>query len=398
MKNIYNLKGTGFEMIPEEDEEKIRTEYNTGKKFYNIENSLRESVMSSFRLNSKESCNVREVNQMLDTIKSKNTKEVREFNIKMKTSLTLTSPTHRPSEMPDHLKENIGLPNQSMTPVAPIKKSMTVMKVRHMRQKSKERLIESPSTAEITLDSAKSKRAVNLSEDKIERPDKSPSVNPSVSLSFKESSKFFNKPIIVKADDNKPQISMLNEILSPKTRRIDESEKSNSHNYSSNTTPEKINRDQAVKLRKVVKSGTAPDNKLPSISTGRKRTDINYDIKNIFNAANNYKEDPLIKMKLDDIMQNIADIRCVLNQKSKTRVKVSSAPSNNEDRTNVVNNFAAMNSTTSHLRNNAFVKSGVGLVGNENYKKPVIANNTNKNGVIKVFKDKDKSPIRLVKK
>jgi hypothetical protein len=84
---------------------------------------------------------------------------------------------------------------------------------------------------------------------------------------------------------------------------------------------------------------TPPDilPKLPAIQTSRRKvnsttsTKENFDIKNIIDAADGYKEDPVIKKKLDDIMQNIVDIRNVLNQKTKTRLKIASAPTNLED-------------------------------------------------------------------
>jgi hypothetical protein len=87
------------------------------------------------------------------------------------------------------------------------------------------------------------------------------------------------------------------------------------------------------------KPHTPPDimSKLPAIQTGRRKvastttTKANFDIKNIMDAADGYKEDPVIKKKLDDIMQNIVDIRNVLNQKTKTRLKIASAPTNLED-------------------------------------------------------------------
>lgn len=56
------------------------------------------------------------------------------------------------------------------------------------------------------------------------------------------------------------------------------------------------------------------------------------DLDKIFNAADSFKEDPDIKKKLDNIIQNIVEIKNVLNQKTKERVKITSAPTKISDR------------------------------------------------------------------
>jgi uncharacterized membrane-anchored protein YjiN (DUF445 family) len=67
---------------------------------------------------------------------------------------------------------------------------------------------------------------------------------------------------------------------------------------------------------------------LPSIgSTSKPIKKINYDLNNIFDMANQLKEDPEIKNKIDSLLQNIVDIKNVLKQKNIIRNKISSAPS-----------------------------------------------------------------------
>jgi hypothetical protein len=67
---------------------------------------------------------------------------------------------------------------------------------------------------------------------------------------------------------------------------------------------------------------------LPVIHTNRTPSvKINSEIENIFDLAHHYfNEDPEVKLKIDNLMQNIVDIKNVLNQKTKSRGKLSSAP------------------------------------------------------------------------
>jgi hypothetical protein len=121
---------------------------------------------------------------------------------------------------------------------------------------------------------------------------------------------------------------------------------------------------------------TPPDSaKLPTICTTRGKKD--YDINNIMNVANDFKEDPLIKKKLHDIYQNIEDIKKVLNQKSKTRIKISSAP------------VSLDGDNTEFLFKDKLVKNK--LVYNQKIKL------NNVGPILKAF-EKDKCPIKLVRK
>jgi hypothetical protein len=71
---------------------------------------------------------------------------------------------------------------------------------------------------------------------------------------------------------------------------------------------------------------------LPSINpittTTRPMKKIKFEINNIFDLATQYfQEDQEVKNKIDNLLQNIVDIKNVLKQKSKSRSKISSSPS-----------------------------------------------------------------------
>jgi len=51
-----------------------------------------------------------------------------------------------------------------------------------------------------------------------------------------------------------------------------------------------------------------------------------FDIENIIDEADKFKNDPIIKKKLDDMMINILDIKNAINNKTIEREKVASAP------------------------------------------------------------------------
>jgi hypothetical protein len=68
---------------------------------------------------------------------------------------------------------------------------------------------------------------------------------------------------------------------------------------------------------------------LPVISTNRRKLNkdqVVYDISSVFKEAKNFEKDPIVQKKMEDIIQNIDDIRNVINQKAKNRMKISSAP------------------------------------------------------------------------
>jgi hypothetical protein len=68
------------------------------------------------------------------------------------------------------------------------------------------------------------------------------------------------------------------------------------------------------------KIDTADPLKLPAINSNRRN------LTNILNEANEMKANPLIQKKLNNIFQNIEDIKKVLHQKSISRFKIASAP------------------------------------------------------------------------
>jgi hypothetical protein len=63
----------------------------------------------------------------------------------------------------------------------------------------------------------------------------------------------------------------------------------------------------------------------PPLSTRRKPNMIQNELKSIFNVAQNFQEDPEVKIKLDSLIKNIADIKTVLQLKTKNR-SIISAP------------------------------------------------------------------------
>lgn len=105
----------------------------------------------------------------------------------------------------------------------------------------------------------------------------------------------------------------------------------------SNTRVDMTNSKQEFRFNKedLNKPVTPPDMNLrkldilPVISTNRRKLNkdqVAYDISSVFKEANNFKEDPIVQKKMEDIIQNIDDIRNVINQKAKNRMKISSAP------------------------------------------------------------------------
>jgi hypothetical protein len=65
---------------------------------------------------------------------------------------------------------------------------------------------------------------------------------------------------------------------------------------------------------------------LPPLTSRGEPKKIQFELKNIFSAAQNFKEDPEVKGKIDDLMKNIFDIQNVLQEKSKIRAGLTSAP------------------------------------------------------------------------
>lgn len=100
---------------------------------------------------------------------------------------------------------------------------------------------------------------------------------------------------------------------------------------------------------------------LPAISTNRKKMkieDVDYDISSVIKKANDFKEDPIVQKKMEDIIQNIDDIRNVIRQKAKNRMKISSAPiSHINQKYSFKGNPAYSNNDTNLVKNN--LKNGV---------------------------------------
>ncbi len=70
--------------------------------------------------------------------------------------------------------------------------------------------------------------------------------------------------------------------------------------------------------------------KLPLIKTSRPNINKKFDkkdISNLFDACQEFNKDPEINEKLNELMYKIVDLKNVINSKSNTRFKISSAPS-----------------------------------------------------------------------
>lgn len=402
MKNIYNLKGTGFEMIPEEDEDRLRTEYNTKGKFFGkdqpVENMLKESIMSNFQLDEPSDMNNsnKTISLLIEEIRNKNMMEVKEFNSKFKGTVRITSPIYNDKYLQDNRAQSqIAIHRENI----PINNSKSVVRVRHIRQTSHDRYTEPLLSVECSNDSSKNLRSINIKTEesrnkpvRTDTPALKPKLQTKSSFTFRDSSKTLEKVNVLRPEEFRQLPVRPTNVFSPRiSKKLEDHEKSSSNNYSNNTTPEKTgvksHRDISLTIKRDLKPDTPPSlvsNKLPAITTSRRKTNFNYDISNIFQAANNYKEDPLIKMKLDDIMQNIADIKSVLNQKTKARIKVSSAPSNVEDR--LINTGSVPNAD----------KDSKGMTFCKMVPTKKLVNN--RSFIPKLSKENDKSPIKLVRK
>lgn len=326
-----------------------------------------------------------------------------------------------------------------------MKKKGTTVQIRsNNKSKSKEKSLEDNTnttneTTIITLSSGKTRKTFSTPED---TSNKSPLINKETvkkSFTFRESLKVNNTNSNLynsknsnsnnTQEDERPltgTLSQSNKNGEPiKLQSKEESEKNisynnySSNNYSNSTTPEtsaiRPSRTNSKIKTSIKKPFTPPDNKnlkLPAINNNFKRKyEINNDINNIFQNASNFKEDPIIKKKLDDIIQNIADIKNVLNQKSKSRLKISSAPNNNkeekfafspnkntyDDSKNLLNTLKDDKNVTfskfNYLENNTKVNSD-----NNNTNHTTNNLNETKKRFVKQNSDREKLPIKLIKK
>jgi hypothetical protein len=192
---------------------------------------------------------------------------------------------------------------------------------------------------------------------------------------------------------------------SPLTSRFYEEDSTKIH--SSKITPDQTRftpnsiRSERSNSRSLRKYTTPPESaKLPTIQTNRGKKE--YDIHNIIDAASDYKEDPMIKKKLNDIYQNIEDIRKVLNQRSKNRVKISSAPVGLDDPSlNSCDFMMFDNQYHSKFENNNNNKTTNKLVKNRmvyNHMKIKLNNGLGVGSNLVKGYEKDKFPIKVVKK
>jgi hypothetical protein len=293
-------------LIPEEDEDKLKTMYGSSKRFFDnskLENILRISFQKDLmQLEKKE----------IPSLKGEKSKIKFTKTIRLRNQLNTTEDLFA-----DKFKSNIEITNLSKTinskPV--IKKSSSV---------TEEKLTNN------IFDFSKPPIHKNTNQD----------VSPNLNYFFEEdSTKFSNK-------------------ATPDNTRF---------------TPNSIRSERSNSRQKY----TPPDSaKLPSINTTRSKKD--YDLNGIIDVANDFKEDPVIKKKLNDIYQNIADIKKVLDQRAKNRVKVLSAPVGVDD----TNDQA---SKVNKLVNNRVVNTQIKL------------KLTTPGNIVKAL-EKDKFPIKVVKK
>lgn len=460
-------------MIPEEDEERIKTEYESSKKFYehkNRENINRNSISirkSITNLNDRMSFNPSQFKSSFtfDNINNKPELNFDSFEKMIQDKLNNNINTNKNLET--HIENfphnninerNIFSPNKKFKMITDtndlsstnhdsngvnyLSYNNSGVKVKHIRQLSREKSLESISTNEYTNDSAKNRRILNNSEkesnSRMSTPNdiidfsklngKSTNNNIHDEISTHSRKKSANLIVNNKASElsSRPR-KIKNDLFNTNdayntnstTKTFSQRSYSNKHRERGNNTP------VLDQLTSTTKPHTPPDvSKLPAITTNRRKVktqDINYDITNIFDAADNFKEDPIIKKKLNDIMQNIVDIRNVLNQKSKARFNIASAPSNLEDTdlNSILNGRNEIRQGVACLPNKDRVKGTFMKIGSANSnlrtnRKLNLHNNNNNNlqlistttKTVENFNDKnsliprhrDKLPIKLIKK
>jgi hypothetical protein len=303
--NIYDLKSTGLNLIPEEDEEKLKTMYSS-KKFFdnNIENILR-LTKKEFRPAEKE---------------IPLTKCDKPTKFKINRSIRLKSPTNASSDFASQV--------DTITPKV---------------------------------------------ENKV--------IKKSISATEKSLNKFTNNvftyPKQVTTSINHDNSATLNCFFEEDSTKLNSTKTTPDH---TRFTPNSIKSERS-NSRSLKKYTTPPDSaKLPSIYSTRGKKD--YDINNIMSVANDFKEDPVIKKKLNDIYQNIADIQKVLDQRIQNRIKISSAPVGLED-----NEFAVVD-----MRAENREKEGKRMIYNQ------LKLRLPNSGIVGRILDKDKFPIKVVKK
>jgi len=137
-------------------------------------------------------------------------------------------------------------------------------------------------------------------------------------------SKFYsNRELGVKNDLE--ELRELKELNPSKNININNINNNNKNSYGIN------NNRTLFKQCNVVDKNSSAIVKLPIINSNRSGSGggkINLDIKNILNECGEYKEDPIIKKKLNNIMNDIVEINKVITTKTNNnkRIKISSAP------------------------------------------------------------------------
>ncbi len=358
-KNLYDLKCTGFEMIPEEDEEKIKTEYESSKKFFDAKKleqftSFNEKLLENAIFMPEESKNISDLIKETYRVPSSPNKKFRvktpnkNLSVKLETKTLVNSDSKESETTTAESKKNNN--QQSCFDFSKLNLNSNVRTLSNLSQNSNNLKIESPSN----------KKANEIKK----------TLDPSPQ-NFLENKK-------LPAQDNKNKANV------KRTQSITKTTENKFRDFKPQTPPEVLN---TVKL--------------PPITTRRRLTPLsknsNLDLGKIFQAADSHKEDPIIQKKLDDIMQNIADIKNVLDQKHKTRVKIASAP----DQTEKI--FSRQLGYNKNSINYDF-KTKASTANNEVRERKMVLNSISNNSASDgkesaLFKiKKDKIPIKLVKK
>jgi hypothetical protein len=402
---VIDLKPTGFEMIPEEDEERLRTDNESSRRFFD---SKPRDILNNMR--------------NFDSLKkkiNKNSGEIEENHIiRLKHTLDkdiMSTNKNLRSISNGKIESNNIYKNFSACMI----KGSTGFKEMLNRGPSRERSVESFSTNEYTYDSAKNKKILNVFNytNVNDKEHLGSNFNTSNSRNILTTSipnkcrshhfeDFDDIFTLVKnnAINNQDDFEIIeNKIFSQKRSPSKKIRKLNMELQSNNDGSQKETLSNEYDV-------------LPIIKTNK-----NSDLNSIFKEIDDFKEDPVIKRKLDDIMQNILDIRNVLSSKSNMRLKIASAPTNMEElgckqaighefllganklgnlpqrdvksRENIKSTFSgkienpilAISSTLSNI--------------NKQDKKVSLNSNTKFNSCnLSIFQKKEKVPIKLIKK
>jgi hypothetical protein len=380
-------------MIPEEDEDKNKTEYETAKKFFDPNKS---KVHLSAKKEVEEESKKAENN---NPITSNNISRLRNLNgFNREKSQDSISTFELTNEMDKSKVRNVV---NNETNIKYAHDIFDFSKLNVIKETNSKDIFKETASFNTKLEPNLNNQNANIHFDR-----QSPKYHHKIESAFT----FSNKK------DEQPEVS-----------KTQTAKRSQSNRMRKESFPQD-------NVKSTIKAQTPPDrkfgNRLPAINSQRRKvsshdsnntiseTNSNLDIKSIFAVADGYKEDPIIKQKLDDIMQNIVDIRNVIDQKFKKRIKVASAPTNCEDaefkalmtNRNDINsaesalnkipifdgkfksNFVKLESANSKLKSSRKISGEIsGFMGN-------ISNITNKDNKMLKVKSKDVMPIKLMKK